>query len=312
MRSVALISSLLGLLPLAGCGPAGRYLTEERLAHGLVIILPGIEGESQYNHDIQRGLVMANINRALTIYSWGRPVPIAGLLLNQMDVIGNRLAGVGIANMIVRYQESHPGRPVHIIGHSGGGGVAVFAAEALPPDRKVDGLILLSASISNLYDLTTALSHCRNGIVSFYSREDVGLLVIGTTIAGNVDGIRGPAAGAVGFQRPGPSAAEEKKAAYAKLFEVPVGDERTGGDAHTAATRVGFVWSNVAPWVRARSWPATGSVRSAQLPVDVDAASSDSQSNDGTATAGSKSSNGAASATSKSSDGTVTFISKDR
>ncbi|MDY6914383.1 MAG: hypothetical protein SVT52_08010, partial [Planctomycetota bacterium] len=232
MRHLGL--GILGLLSLAvlwttaGCTASGNveFTTEARLDQGLVIILPGIEGESHMNHDIRRGLVAAGIYRALPIHLWGRPIPGVGMLLNQMDVIGNRLAGGQIAKMITAYQDSHPGRPVYLVGHSGGGGVAVFSAEALPPGRKVDGLVLLSASISKGYDLTKALGKCRNGIVNFYSEADVGFLVIGTIVAGNVDGVHGPAAGAVGFDWPTDA---KQRAAYSKLYQVSMNEAMTGG-----------------------------------------------------------------------------------
>jgi len=258
MRKLTLGITVLGLLVAFGCNGNSRYLAEERLDKGLVIILPGIEGESMINRDIRSGLIMADVDRAMPIHSWGRPVPVAGMLLNQVDVIGNRMAAGNIAKMIVRYQDSHPGKPVHIIGHSGGGGIAVFAAEELPPGRRIDGLILLSPSISSSYDLTKALNRCRNGVVNFYSRSDVGLLVIGTMIAGNVDGAHGVAAGATGFKMPGPSGSQDQRAAYAKLYQIRLSDEAADSGAHTAATRAGFVWTYVAPWLTSRTWPAPG------------------------------------------------------
>ncbi|MBS3734883.1 MAG: hypothetical protein KGY99_08135 [Phycisphaerae bacterium] len=240
-----------------GCNATGPYMDEERLDKGLVIILPGIEGESQFNRNIRRGLLSAGVDRAMPIHHWGRPVPGVGMLLNQMDVIGNRIAARGVADRIMKYQDDYPGRPVHIIGHSGGGGVAVFAAEALRDEHKVDGLVLLSASVSSAYDLTKALNRSRNGLINFYSEADVGLLVIGTILAGNVDGTHGPAAGAIGFDRPPPSAPADKRAAYGKLYEFQVTAGMLGGaDAHTAATGAGFVRRRVAPWVRSSYWPA--------------------------------------------------------
>jgi pimeloyl-ACP methyl ester carboxylesterase len=258
MTKASLWTLATALLAAVGCNGNAQYLTEDRLNNGLVIILPGIEGESGFNQDIRRGLLSARIQRAIPIHSWGRPVPIAGVLLNQMDVIGNRLAAANVAKRIVQYQDAHPGRPVHLIGHSGGGGIAVFAAEALPPDRKVNGLILLHASISSAYDLTKALSRTRNGIVNFYCRDDVGLLVIGTILAGNVDGTHGPAAGAIGFDKPGSGDSGEKRAAYGKLFEVEISSATAGGGAHSAGTSSGFVLRHVSPWVTSFTWPATG------------------------------------------------------
>jgi pimeloyl-ACP methyl ester carboxylesterase len=252
---IVLIASLvLG----SGCGAGNaEFLTEDRLAQGLVIILPGIEGEGFANYNIRDGLVAAGVYRGLPIYSWGRPIPLVGVLVNQVDFIGNRLAGERIAQMITDYQDTHPGMPVYLVGHSGGGGVAVFAAEAMPEDRKVDGLILLSASISGPYDLTKALSRCKNGIVNFYNRADVALLGVGTTFFGNVDGGRGPSAGLTGFTKPAPDDPDEKRLAYAKLYEIELTPAMTGGNggAHFSTTRVGFVSTHVAPWVLASTWP---------------------------------------------------------
>ena len=240
----------------AGCGRTNdTFVTPDRLDHGLVIVLPGIEGESPANRNIRDGLVAAGVDRAVPIYRWGRPVPGVGLLLNQMDSAGNRRAGADIARMIVAYQDTYPGRPVHLVGHSGGGGVAVFAAESLPEECQIDGLVLLSASLSHSYDLTAALGKCRNGILNFY-RPD-GLLVIGTTLAGNVDGRHGRGAGAIGFDPPEPDADSEKTLAYTKLFQREMTPEMIGpGGNHYSATRPQFIWTYVMPWVVSPAWPA--------------------------------------------------------
>ncbi len=240
-------------LSAAGCNGNVKFMTEDRLEGGLVIILPGIEGESELNRNIRRGLVSAGVYRAMPIHSWGRPVPLAGMLLNQIDFIGNRIAGASIAKMIVDYKHKYAGRKVYVIGHSGGGGVAVFVAEGMPKGRQLDGLVLLSASISRSYDLTKALNRCRNGIVNFYNRDDTMLLGVGTILAGNVDGSRGPSAGLSGFKKTAGDNAV-KKFAYSKLYQINV--TGSSGDPHTGTTRVSFVSANVAPWVLS-SWPAT-------------------------------------------------------
>ena len=259
MRHERILAVLgLCLATAAGCPSNKEYMTETRLANGLVIILPGIEGESPLNHGIRDGLDLAGVGHGLPIYAWGRPVPGIGPLLNQMDFIGNRLAGAGVAQMVMDYQDSHPGKPVYLVGHSGGGGVAVFAAEALPEGRKLDGLVLLSASISSPYNLTKALSRCHNGIVNFYNPDDIGLLGIGTTVVGNVDGARGPAAGLGGFDKPRPGDPSAKQLAYTRVFQVQVTPGMTGGndDPHAAVTRANFVSAYVARWVLAGNWPA--------------------------------------------------------
>ncbi|MCD4699682.1 MAG: alpha/beta hydrolase, partial [Phycisphaerae bacterium] len=193
----------LGVLSAVGCTPTNEeYVTDARLEEGLVIILPGIEGEGTNSYNIRRGLLSSGVRSALPIYRWGRPVPLAGVLLNQTDFIGNRFAGGRIARFIENYQDSHPDRPVWLIGHSGGGGIAVFAAEELEEGRKIGGLVLLSASISGNYNLTKALSRCRHGIVNFSSQRDE---ILGATIfVGNVDGGRARSAGLGGFDKSPP------------------------------------------------------------------------------------------------------------
>ena len=125
--------------------------------------------------------------------------------------------------------------------------MAVFAAEAMPEGRQLDGIILLSASISAGYDMSKAVSKCKSGAVNFYCRGDVGLLVIGTSFFGNVDGVRGTAAGNAGFTL-----------GHAKLHEFELTPELTVGDPHAAATRPEFVRPYVAPWVTSAMWPPGG------------------------------------------------------
>jgi pimeloyl-ACP methyl ester carboxylesterase len=238
---------LAAVLPVMGCADNAEYLTEDRLNNGLVIILPGIEGHSQLNENIRRGLVAGGVYRAIPIHPWGRPVPLVGPLITQVDFLGNRLAGIGIAKIVTDYQDKYPDRPVYIVGHSGGGGVAVFTAEAMPEGRQIDGLVLLSASISSAYDLKKALSHCRNGIVNFYNKGDAGLLGFGTIVVGTVDGTHGPSAGLIGFDA-------FEKPGYEGLYQVKM--VGVSEDSHTTSTQAVFVSGFVAPWVLSDNWPA--------------------------------------------------------
>jgi hypothetical protein len=242
------LALLWGAVLLGGCGSGsgfqGEYVTPQRLGNGLVVILPGIEGESPFNHDIRQGLVDGGMNCGLAIYSWGRPLPGVGMMLNQMDVVGNRLEGAKIAKMIVEYQDSYPGKPVHIIGHSGGGGVAVFAAEAMPPGRAIDGLVLLSASISTEYDLTKAIGNCRKGVLNVYNTNDTAVLVVGTMMAGTMDGERGASAGAYGFDR-----------TFGGLYQVSID---TDDSPHLSTSKSDFIANRIVRWVNASNWPAGG------------------------------------------------------
>lgn len=258
LGQIAILSFLLFIAAFhaCGCGNA-EFMRPERMEKGLIIILPGIEGQSHYNEDIRQGLLAAGIDQALEVYPWGAPIPIVGTTLNQVNVIGNWITGKAVADHVVDYKKKYPDRPVHVIGHSGGGGIAVFAAAQMPPDVQIDGVILLHASISCDYDITDALCHSGKGIANFFNPDDTGLLGVGTTIMGNIDGGRSPSAGRVGFSGPKENAKERTRNAYIdKLHEVSLaGEVDYGTGPHGVATSPVFVSLYLSLWIRADSWP---------------------------------------------------------
>jgi hypothetical protein len=228
------------------------YTTEARLDKGLVVILPGIEGEGAANHDIRKGLYDAGVPCALAIYRWGYPIPGIGLLVNQTDVAGNRRAGAKLAGRILTYQQKRPGRPVYLIGHSGGGGVAVFALESLAGvGQPVEGAFLLSASLSSNYLMDQALQMTRRGIVNVSNPQDK-LLDSGTAVFGNVDGGHGASAGRAGFSR-----------SYPRLFERRVTGASLGvaGSPHFVATNAAVIAKRAPAWLNSAKWPPPGLVR---------------------------------------------------
>ncbi len=240
------------LLVISGCGDS---IGSPKSAEGLVIVLPGIEGPGMVSQSICEGLKEANVPYAVTVHAWGAPVPLLGMLINQTSILGNRFAGDHLAAIIAKYQDRNPGKPVYVVGHSGGAAIAVFAAEKLAPDRKIDGLVLLSASVSADYDMHKAMDHCRYGVVNFYNPEDLGLQV-GVAIFGNVDGGHGLPAGRKGF-----AAGASVYNNYPRLYQVPLtGDEMSsaGESPHFADTATGFVRTRISPWLLSQTWPPDG------------------------------------------------------
>jgi pimeloyl-ACP methyl ester carboxylesterase len=145
-----------------------------------------------------------------------------------------------------------------LIGHSGGGGVAVLATEMLPREEPVSSVILLAAAISPQHDLREALQRTQYGIFNYYSELDV-FLRAGTTFAGTIDREHAQAAGGVGFSQPcgtGVSPVtwtDEDKSLYArKLHQIKWDPEMRwaanyGG--HMDWTRRPFVKTYLAPLV---------------------------------------------------------------
>lgn len=199
-RRNALLTFGLTLLTLVGCASPNRDIKARDSRRGIVYVLPGIEGRSLWNERIARGLIEGGVMSHVEIYDWTTQVP--GNFLGNLTMLErNRGEAATLAESIIKYRDQNPGAPIHLVGHSGGAGIAVLALEALPPGRQIDMALLLAPAISPEYDLTTALRRTRSGIVNFYSEHDVSLQV-GTSVFGTIDRNSGPSAGAIGFERP--------------------------------------------------------------------------------------------------------------
>jgi len=213
--------SLVGCAVLAatGCQSSRRVGGIDRYDRGIVFVLPGIEGRSVLNRNIANGLDEGGVSSAIEIHDWTVGLP-GGFVFNLTNLERNQREARKLADRIVEYSRRHPGRPVHLIGHSGGGGIAVLALEALPPGERVDAAILLAPALSPTYDLSTALRRTRFGISNFYSARDVALLKFGTTLFGPIDRNHGASAGAVGFEPPAHLNGPDRELYDAELRQV--------------------------------------------------------------------------------------------
>ncbi|MFN7682379.1 MAG: hypothetical protein ACK5TG_16075 [Planctomyces sp.] len=195
----------LGSVIRLGLAPLGRRATRfhrgldtaERQACGLILILPGIEGCSSVNDSIARGLSEAGCEAAIRIEDWRRFRPWNPLHLATLK--HNRGQAIRIAAMISTYCCEFPGRPVHIIGHSAGAGMALFVLESLPEDCGVDSVLLLAAAVSRHYPLTAAAARIRGALWNFFSPLDLPTVGFGTTVFGTMDRRHTVSAGALGF-----------------------------------------------------------------------------------------------------------------
>jgi len=189
----------LGLAPL-GRRAARFHLgldTLERRESGLILILPGIEGCSSINDSIARGLVEAGCRAAIRIEDWRRFRPWNPLHLVTLK--HNRRQAIRIAGMIGEYCRRYPGRPVHLIGHSAGAGMALFVLESLPEDCQVESVLLLAAAVSRRYSLAAATARIRGSLWNFFSPLDWPTVGLGTAVFGTMDRRHAVSAGALGF-----------------------------------------------------------------------------------------------------------------
>jgi len=221
-------SALAALILFSGCSEL-RPPNEQELARGYILLLPGVESSGFYIVGMIAGLRDGGIDQAIDMEMWGvRPF---GSLPNLIDYKANRKEAQRLAGKIARYRRQHPAAPTNIIGYSGGGGIALFTAEALPEDVAIDRIVLIGAAISPRYSLAGALSRCRHGIVNFYSEQDWLPVGLGTQMLGTMDRQKTASAGYRGFRN-----ADGEVLVCAGLTQIPWSAEGGalghGGDHH--------------------------------------------------------------------------------
>lgn len=230
-----------------------RSLNPALLEHGLTLVLPGIESESIFTYGMCDGLFEGGVPGAIRVFNWGLPFP-GGYLANLTRIDRNRRRAKDLAAEIVTYQKNYPGRPVHLVAQSGGAGVAVFAAEALPDGVTIDGIVLLSGALSPTYNLTRALQKTRKGILNSHSHKDIFVLKLGTRCFGTIDRRFTHAAGCSGFELPENLSAEHQKLYAEKLCQLPwreeIGHQTHNWGGHLSSGNEAYLAKHIAPWVK--------------------------------------------------------------
>ncbi|WP_459557123.1 alpha/beta fold hydrolase [Lacunimicrobium album] len=173
-------------------------ISEERLDKGLIVIMPGIEGKGVLNRSVAMGLLDAGVPEAITMHDWtsGKRVGPVNLLRTKR----NKAQAQVLVDRIIKYQDEYPGRPVTLIGHSGGGGMTMMTLELLPAGRQIRTAILLAPAVSPGYDFAPIWDKVSHHIHHFYCVTDMFFLGIGTAVFGTMDRRFTVSAGAIGFR----------------------------------------------------------------------------------------------------------------
>lgn len=217
-----------------------------------IIVLPGIEGSSPCARGIVSGLRQTHPNATYEIYDWTTG-HATRMLYHVVAWNRNQSVAALLAEHIVTLQTQQPDRPIILVGHSGGGAMAIVALEQLPPGYRVHQAILLAPDLAPGHPLATSLDRTLQGIDVFHSKLDCVILGAATTSVGTIDRVWTPAAGMVGFHSP-PCSDEMSVSLYAtKLrqhgYEVAM--SRTGHfGGHFTCTLPEFVNRYVSPSLR--------------------------------------------------------------
>jgi pimeloyl-ACP methyl ester carboxylesterase len=239
----------LGLLAplLAGCASAAPSLkpyVPGVPARGVVFAVDGAGGYGTTPNALSQAVADAGLPLIVRPFVWthgqGR------FLADLSDTCNTDEQGRRLAAEVLACRAEHPGRPVYVVGHSAGCGVALRAAADLPPDS-VERLILIAPAVSANYDLRPALRASR-AVEVFHSDRDWAYLRLGTALVGGADRSRTDAAGRVGFRPPDLPPAEA--ALLARLRQHPWDPALawTGNQGgHTGAFRPDYLRAYVLP-----------------------------------------------------------------
>lgn len=198
-----------------------RAYLHELLAHGLpeyvrlgdddiVMMLDGVGGFQFVPLLVRKVVRERGLPITTTWFRWQMPVP--GLMLvDLMWRSRNQKRARMLADRLVQIHRENSGAKLHVIGYSGGTGIAVFALELLGGGVPVDTLILAGPALSPDYNLGPALRGVKQAYV-MVSCRDTWLLGAGTRIFGTMDRKRVRSAGLVGLQLPADLSPEDRAA----------------------------------------------------------------------------------------------------
>lgn len=248
--SVAVVLMGAAIFCCGGCqlsGPSIATIHSKASSQTYIVHLPGIAGETQFDHMWVAGLGSGGVADHLEIYDWTKPnIWIPALLAYAHNRSESRVIAAHIAAKL----KADPNAHIILTAWSGGCQVAIWALEDLPPEAKIESLLLDAPSITPTYDLTRALSHVHNKMYVLTSPGDWFVLGVGTSLFGTSDGTRTLAAGLVGFTRPSSASVEQ----YRKIREMRYDSKwlRYGDlGGHSGAMGKDFAEFVLAPLLRA-------------------------------------------------------------
>lgn len=212
----------------AACCPPGHSF-KHLDGRPLVFVANGVGGSTTVSDNLLDLNGAKNLGLRIQMVPWCRHnSPLEDLTDHQAQLH----AATRIACAVTAFRRDCPNLPIFFVGHSAGARIVLAAAEMLP-EKSVDRIILLAPAVSCGYDLTGALRASRGGIDHFWSSLD-GVLQTAEDYSALADGVKGPAAGRVGFR---PAFSDKKDIeAFRNVRQYRWTEEFSGSGGHFAWT----------------------------------------------------------------------------
>jgi hypothetical protein len=229
----------------AFAAPPSRPATKE----GIIFVVDGVGGLDLMGKAAKSALPRAGVPYEIREFDWQHGK--GKIIKDLQDAARVAQKAHELATWVRRAKAEDSERPIFFLAKSGGTGIALAAAEELPP-ATLERIVLLSSALAPTYDVRPALRATKHEIVSFYSPLDRIVLGWGTRQFGTIDRVYGASAGLGGFIVPAQPSAEDQ-ALYARLIQLPwsprmVWEGNMGG--HLGTSMPAFVAKEVAPWFK--------------------------------------------------------------
>jgi len=183
----------------------------------VLFILDGVGGMQFMPLLARRALREEGIDLATVFNHWQYGLP-GEIWTDLMWHRRNRVMGVQLARLILKYRRQFPHSRMHLLGSSGGAGIAIYALESLRDHMQIDTLLLACPGVAPTYHLAPALHVVQRCYVLVSHRDNV-ILGLGTRLFGTTDRRRTTAAGCAGFVIPAGLDVFDR-AAYDRLHEI--------------------------------------------------------------------------------------------
>lgn len=256
-RGTCLCWLLAGLFSLPGYIVPKLRASPPCLCQGVVFAVDGAGGFEMASRTLSR--IVAEDKWPLEVRPFHWTHGYCRVISDQVHAAHVRREGRKLAELVLNCHREEPARPIYLVGHSAGCGVALIAADSLPPNL-VERMVLLAPAVSAKRDLRPALRISRQGVDVFLSSHDWACLGLGTLLAGTTDRCwMTGAAGKNGFQPI--VAAPEDGLLYAKLRQYPwepslMWTGHKGG--HYGGYQPGFLRVFVLPLLQQGTVPSAG------------------------------------------------------